>query len=103
MRRLWAASSAVLSCLALGGMPVAAQADAVTVTATQECVLGSSTITCTYTASDPRVAGTASFPGGHHPGVARLRSELAGEVAVTPESHRRRAQPNTERTLHAIP
>lgn len=61
MHRLWVAGAATLMCLALGALPVAAQRDAVVVTATQECDLNATPVACTYTASDPRVAGT----GGH--------------------------------------
>ena len=61
MHRLWAACAVTLMCLALGGLPVAGQRDAVVVTTTQECDLSASPVACTYTASDPRVTGT----GGH--------------------------------------
>jgi hypothetical protein len=60
MRRLLAAGAAIVVCLALGGVPVAAQEwEGVTVTATQECEdLGASPIVCSWTASDPRLTGT---------------------------------------------
>ena len=59
MRRMWAAGAAILVCLALGGLPALAQSDAVRVTVTVKCDF--STSTCSYTASDPRVEGTASI------------------------------------------
>lgn len=68
MRRIWAAWAVVVLCLiALGGLPVLAQEaeyEAVTVTGTQDCDAGIGR--CTFTASDPRVAGagTISFTGG---------------------------------------
>jgi len=43
------------------GVQLTAQTDAVAVTATQECDTSASPVACTYTASDPRVAGS----GGH--------------------------------------
>jgi hypothetical protein len=60
MHRLLGFGGAIVVCL-LGGVPVAAQTDAVVVTVTQECDLNASPIACTFTASDPRVTGN----GGH--------------------------------------
>ena len=59
MRRLWVMGAAVVLSLALGGLPGLAQEveqGAVAVTGTQDCALPSGR--CTFTASDPRVAGT---------------------------------------------
>ena len=61
MRRTWATGAAIVMAVALGGAPAAAQSDTVIVTSTQECDLDPMPAACTYTASDPRVAGT----GGH--------------------------------------
>ena len=71
MRRFVAGVAAVSLGLALGSLPALAQADAVRVTSTQECTLGTSPVQCTYTADDPRVAGsgshvfTESVPAGY--------------------------------------
>ena len=62
MSRLLGSGATMVLCLALGGFPAAAQTDNVVVTMTQECDLTASPIvSCTFTASDPRVTGT----GGH--------------------------------------
>ena len=79
MRRLWAAGAAIVTCLSLGGVPVAAQ-DAspatdvpVGVTATQACDWSMSgnvqTGTCSYTASDPRLTGPLTLTMAEHVGV----------------------------------
>jgi hypothetical protein len=68
MHKLWAAGAAVLGCLVLSGVPAMAQDmrdyTAVAVTGTQACAESSSdepVWDCTYTASDPRVAGTGTI------------------------------------------
>ena len=67
MRRRWTALAVVLSCLPCVGVPTVAQDthySALVVTGTQACVdsPGDEPVwTCTYTASDPRVAGTGSI------------------------------------------
>ena len=63
MRRLWAASAAIVMCLALG-VPALAQEEAVAVTATQVCSGTPPTLSCDVTASDPRVTGTVAVTVG---------------------------------------
>ena len=62
MRKLWAAGAAMLLCLALGGVPVAAQETVLPgspATAAQECEsIFASPIVCAWAASDPRLTGT---------------------------------------------
>jgi len=61
MHRLTGSAAAIVVWLSLGGLPVAAQTDTVVVTTTQECDTSAVPVACTYTSTDPRVAGT----GGH--------------------------------------
>jgi hypothetical protein len=68
---MWAAGAAIVMCLALGGLPMAAQETSpatdgpVQVTATQACAWaepgGVQTGTCPYSASDPRMTGTLTL------------------------------------------
>jgi diacylglycerol O-acyltransferase / trehalose O-mycolyltransferase len=78
MRRMWAASAAMLVCLALGTPVMAQEASpstegSVLVTATQACAwsmtAGVQTGTCTYSASDPRVTGPLTLTMAEHVGV----------------------------------
>jgi hypothetical protein len=61
MRRMWAAGEAIVVCLALvglSGLAQGAEQGAVKVTGAQDCAFSSGR--CTFTASDPRVAGAGT-------------------------------------------
>jgi hypothetical protein len=88
MRKLWAATAAIVVCLALGAVPALAQPEdeAVEVTSTQECAWSSGVGTCTAAASDPRVTGPlietwtwdVSSPGGARFYVSEFETTLEG-------------------------
>ena len=92
MRRQWVAGAAIVVSLALCGMPAVAQDaqyPAVAMTGTQACEAapGDEPVwNCTYTASDPRVAGTGTIrfaaavsePGSETPIMWWIDSTLDG-------------------------